>query len=201
MTCWQEVTIDAHSALPFTLLMSTRSGSIYLDVDIPMEDDQINEDCGCPEEIVLLKDSKVTFKNLNHEDEYFPMVAKLSVEAFFGLPPNPIRPKEPRAITPEAHPAILTPSKSNHPHVRDHHDVDDLYSASPMAYPNPSNFDDHNGDDDDRNTANNNEINPALATHGTESIAESSTSAGGRSAGNKGKELVSNNNEFSHNIH
>ena len=67
--------------------------------------------------------------------------------------------------------------------------------------PNASSFGDHNGDDDDGNTANSNDINPAPATHGVESIAESSTSAGRRSAGNKGNELVSSNNEFLYNIH
>lgn len=40
-----------------------------------------------------LKDWRAVFHGLNHEEEYFPMVARTDVQAFFALPPNPIRPK------------------------------------------------------------------------------------------------------------
>ncbi|KFX87760.1 hypothetical protein V490_08034 [Pseudogymnoascus sp. VKM F-3557] len=50
----------------------------------------VNFDCGCPEKVVLQKDSKVIFDNLKQE-EYFPMIARTHSRAFYGLPPIALR--------------------------------------------------------------------------------------------------------------
>lgn len=38
---------------------------------------------------------KITFKGLDHQQEYFPMIARDDPEAFFGLAPRSLRPTAP----------------------------------------------------------------------------------------------------------
>jgi hypothetical protein len=60
----------------------------------------VNSDCGCPEKVVLQKDSRAIFGNLENED-YFPMIARTSSQAFYGLPPKALRPTHLQMILPK----------------------------------------------------------------------------------------------------
>ena len=60
--------------------------------DIASQCSQSTATCGCPEQIVSQKDFMVTFRELKLDEEYFPMIARTESRAFFGLPPNQIRP-------------------------------------------------------------------------------------------------------------
>jgi hypothetical protein len=57
-------------------------------------------DCGCPEQVVLQKDSKAVFRDLSHTEDYFPMIARMHAQAFFGLPPKALLPKAPELRVP-----------------------------------------------------------------------------------------------------
>ena len=41
--------------------------------------------CGCPEQVVLQNNSEAVFRDLNHEEFYFLIVARTYAQAFFGL--------------------------------------------------------------------------------------------------------------------
>jgi hypothetical protein len=66
-------------------------------------------ECGCPEQVVMLKDSTAVFQGLSHEEEYFPMVARTDSQAFFALPPKALRPSAP---------VINLPDRSSEPERR-----------------------------------------------------------------------------------
>jgi len=51
--------------------------------------------CGCPSKSVPLKDIMVVFEGLDHDEEYFPMVSAADNQAFYSLPPPPVRPAAP----------------------------------------------------------------------------------------------------------
>ncbi|KAE9373627.1 hypothetical protein N431DRAFT_557673 [Stipitochalara longipes BDJ] len=52
--------------------------------------------CGCPQQIILLKDSSVRFTGLSSGEEYFPMISGIAPQSFFGFPPTPMRPSTSR---------------------------------------------------------------------------------------------------------
>lgn len=58
-------------------------------------------ECGCPEQIVALRDSKATFKNLSHTKLYFPMICRSHANAFYGVAP-PLKAIHPRLEMPVA---------------------------------------------------------------------------------------------------
>ncbi len=62
---------------------------------LPIRHSQIIASCGCPEQIVSQKESRTVFRDLILEQEYFPMVSRKDAQAFFGLPPQRLRPKAP----------------------------------------------------------------------------------------------------------
>lgn len=74
-------------------------------------------DCGCPEKIVLLREGRVVFVGLNHEEEYFPMVARTDTQALFALPPKAMRPKPPDVFLPDR--AVLTQGPARLANVND----------------------------------------------------------------------------------
>ena len=69
-------------------------------------------ECGCPEQLVSLKESRAVFSGLNHEEEYFPMVSRTDIQAFFALPPKPLRPNAPVANLSDRSSLIKTPMSS-----------------------------------------------------------------------------------------
>jgi hypothetical protein len=66
------------------------------DADLSKEDKGIAE-CGCSYQIVSQGDSGILFQGLDPEEAYFPMVARDYDEAFFGFPPEAIRPAAPQS--------------------------------------------------------------------------------------------------------
>ena len=54
-----------------------------------------NARCGCAHQVVPHRDAKAFFSELNHEEAYFPMIARLGSGTFFGIPPAPIAPPKP----------------------------------------------------------------------------------------------------------
>jgi hypothetical protein len=54
--------------------------------------------CGCPEQVVALKDSVTTFTGLSHDEQYFPMVSGMAPQSFFGFPPAALRPPAAKQI-------------------------------------------------------------------------------------------------------
>jgi hypothetical protein len=72
----------------------TKAGEIAVDDDgIGSTDSATVAACGCPEQIITLKDSSATFTGLSQEEEYFPMISGIALQPFFfGFPPNALRP-------------------------------------------------------------------------------------------------------------
>ena len=66
------------------------------DADLSKEGKGIAE-CGCSYQIVSQGDSGILFQGLDPEEAYFPMVARDYDEAFFGFPPEAIRPAAPQS--------------------------------------------------------------------------------------------------------
>ena len=89
--------------------------------------------CGCPEQVVSLKDSSVVFEGLNQQEEYFPMISTVSPQSFYGLPPAAIRPAV-RADSPPAPriPLVMEARPWATKHEQDGHNdlYDDIYDAS-----------------------------------------------------------------------
>lgn len=86
--------------------------------------------CGCPQLLVLLKDSSATFTGLSPEEEYFPMVSRVAPQSFFGFPPSPLRPIVPRQNAPgtpktDAPPTTPASAKSKETTQGDFHDLRD----------------------------------------------------------------------------
>jgi hypothetical protein len=54
-------------------------------------------ECGCSYQIVSQGDSGILFQGLEPEEAYFPMVARDYDQAFFGFPPEAIRPAAPQS--------------------------------------------------------------------------------------------------------
>lgn len=54
-------------------------------------------ECGCPEQLVSQQQLKTTFRFLEYEESYFPMISGTHRQAFYGvrLPPKGIRPRGP----------------------------------------------------------------------------------------------------------
>jgi len=72
-------------------------------MDLPSVDNKGIADCGCLYQIVSPRDSGVVFQELDPQEEYFPMVARDYDQAFFGVPPEAIRPTAPQpADNPES---------------------------------------------------------------------------------------------------
>lgn len=132
-----------------------------VDSDSPREVRQFVSGCGCPEQLVPRKDSNVTFRNLDHRAEYFPMVARTTPQAFFGCPPPAVRPRSPTSISAERSlnlPTRPSPATIKHEEyvsrvLNDPHD--DLYDdSSPIAAsgnegaPTGDSDGDSDGDDD-----------------------------------------------------
>jgi hypothetical protein len=67
------------------------------DAGLSKEDKGITE-CGCSYQIVSRGDSGILFQGLDPEEAYFPMVARDYDEAFFGIPPEAIRPTVPQSV-------------------------------------------------------------------------------------------------------
>lgn len=65
-----------------------------MDDSVSSEEDQGVAECGCMYDVVSHDDSGVTFQGLDPEEEYFPMVSRNSNLAFFGVPPQAIRPTQ-----------------------------------------------------------------------------------------------------------
>ena len=63
------------------------------EADTPTQTRNTRANCGCPQQILSQKDSRATFRNLDSHEEYFPTMASLNPQAFFGLPPKSLRPK------------------------------------------------------------------------------------------------------------
>ena len=66
------------------------------DAGLSKEDKSIAE-CGCSYQIVSQGDSGILFQGLDPEEAYFPMVARDYEQAFFGFPPEAIRPAAPQS--------------------------------------------------------------------------------------------------------
>ena len=64
------------------------------DEDSFSEGTSYTAECGCPEQLVSQKDSKTTFRSLDYDEEYFPMISRTHAQAFYGvrLSPKGIRP-------------------------------------------------------------------------------------------------------------
>ncbi len=78
------------------------------------------------------RDSRTTFHDLDLSEEYFPMVARMNSQAFFGLPPPGLRPKG-REETTFTEPQSRATLKSHPPrqaHFEDYDGNDDLYGVS-----------------------------------------------------------------------
>ena len=78
------------------------------EVDGSIDDSHQTGDCGCPEKVVSLKDSKAVFHGLDHEEKYFPMVARTDSQAFFARPANAVCPKAPDVDLPNKVPSMPT---------------------------------------------------------------------------------------------
>lgn len=93
-----------------------------------------NSHCGCPEEIVSLKDSCVTFHGLDHRQHYFPMVSRTVPQSVFGLPPQAVAPRAPEVdrrtsictSTSASVSVVITPYKQE----QVLHDMSDIYGVS-----------------------------------------------------------------------
>jgi hypothetical protein len=66
------------------------------DAGLSKEDKGIAE-CSCSYQIVSQGDSGILFQELDPEEAYFPMVARDYDQAFFGFPPEAIRPAAPQS--------------------------------------------------------------------------------------------------------
>jgi hypothetical protein len=94
------------------------------EADKPTQTRHTRANCGCPQQILSQKDSRATFRNLDSHEEYFPMMASINPQAFFGLPPKSLRPK---ALEKSLHSnARDRPSLISHAHR--HAYVEDYYS-------------------------------------------------------------------------
>ncbi|KAH6668249.1 hypothetical protein B0J14DRAFT_641844 [Halenospora varia] len=69
----------------------------------------VSQNSAGPEEIVLQKDSKAIFCDLNHVEFCFPMVTQTYAEAFLGLPPTALRPKAPEVTLPSRAAGVSRP--------------------------------------------------------------------------------------------
>lgn len=49
--------------------------------------------CDCAHQVASQSDAKAIFSELNHGEEYFPMIARIGNETFFGIPPPPVAPE------------------------------------------------------------------------------------------------------------
>jgi hypothetical protein len=58
--------------------------------------------------VVSLKDSRAVFHGLDHEEKYFPMVARTDSQAFFAPPANAVCPKAPDMDLPNRVPFVPT---------------------------------------------------------------------------------------------
>jgi hypothetical protein len=93
------------------------------EIDNPLQNVQprLKTDCGCPKKVVSLKDSSVTFHDLDHTQEYFPMVSRTVPQSFFASPPSAVLPKPPQitcltldpAVTPLELSTQVTPNNLN----------------------------------------------------------------------------------------
>jgi hypothetical protein len=72
-------------------------------------------ECGCPSKMASPQDSGVVFQGLDPEEQYFPMVARNYDQAFFGVPPEAIRPSAPAGndISSTAHSNSRASSRSS----------------------------------------------------------------------------------------
>jgi hypothetical protein len=52
--------------------------------------------CECPKKDVAMKDTWVSFHDLDPEEEYFPMISVKVHGSLYGLPPTSIRPRAPQ---------------------------------------------------------------------------------------------------------
>jgi len=72
--------------------------------------------CGCPEQIVRIKDHRAAFSGLSTRECYFPMVVRYESNAFYGQPPAALRPistSQQRKITTLLHGRSSRPSTKN----------------------------------------------------------------------------------------
>jgi hypothetical protein len=56
------------------------------------------ESCGCPCEVISMRDCRVTFRDLDHKEKYFPMVSRAGIDTFFGVPAAPLSPDRPGSV-------------------------------------------------------------------------------------------------------
>jgi hypothetical protein len=56
-------------------------------------DYRVSGKCDCQEKVVSRKHFKAIFEGLDPEEHYFPMVSRTDPQAFFGHPPQSVRPK------------------------------------------------------------------------------------------------------------
>ncbi|KAK2627369.1 hypothetical protein QTJ16_003335 [Diplocarpon rosae] len=75
------------------------------------EDEHGTSDCGCLYKIVSLGRESVVFDRLDSGEEYFPMVSLDRDQAFFGVPPKPVRP-------PSQNSKNIGPSGKDYEHVK-----------------------------------------------------------------------------------
>ncbi|KAH7305638.1 hypothetical protein BKA65DRAFT_560112 [Rhexocercosporidium sp. MPI-PUGE-AT-0058] len=66
------------------------SDGVAIDLDFKPLDGNAN--CGCRFSVVSQRFGKLTFKKLDCNDTYFPMIARNYDHSFFGTPPPPIKP-------------------------------------------------------------------------------------------------------------
>jgi hypothetical protein len=78
------------------------------EISLSGSEPNVNSDCGCPEKVVLQKNSRAIFHNLEHED-YFPMIARTHSQAFYGLPPKALQPTHLQIIHPKISTGISSP--------------------------------------------------------------------------------------------
>jgi len=90
--------------------------------------------CGCPEQVVPLKNSSVIFEGLNEQEKYFPMISTVSPQSFYGLPPAAIQPAilEESADSPVALETPFVPEAQHWAPRQEQkeHFYDDIYDAS-----------------------------------------------------------------------
>jgi hypothetical protein len=70
----------------------------------------------------MLKDRRAVFLGLDHEEEYFPMLARTDSQAFFALPPEAISPRAPKLAPLDRVPAQNPTSHLNYDYGHDVHD-------------------------------------------------------------------------------
>lgn len=100
-----------------TKVLDLSEGEISLSGSGP----NVNSDCGCPEKVVLQKDSRAIFDNLEHDD-YFPMIARTHSQAFYGLPPKALQPTHLQIIHPKTSTGISSSiSATSAPHNSHNH--------------------------------------------------------------------------------